>query len=100
MRALILGMLILFAGAAFEYAGQGSLWCWQARAEAREMAREQITAKREVLRAQAEAKREAARARLDFARERRDFLREQGRLRREAVREVEREFRHDWRRLD
>jgi hypothetical protein len=85
MQALILGLLILVAVAAFEYAGEGSRACWRAR-----------EARQELRRARMEAKREVVRARLEFAQERRDFLREKARLRREAIREFEREFRRSW----
>ena len=103
MRALTLGVLILVAGSAFEYVTEGSHWYWQARAESREIsleARERAREAREMAREQIMAKREAARTRLDFARARRDFLREQGRIRREAIREMDREFRHAWDRVN
>jgi hypothetical protein len=107
MRDLAIVLLVLAAGSAFAYVADDSEWRWQARAEARERAREareaareQAHVKREVRRAQIEAKRAAVRDRLEFARERRDYLREQGRIRREAVREFERELRYGWRRID
>ena len=96
MRDFAIIVSILAVAGAFASVQEGSQWRRQARAEAREIAFEA----RERAREAREMTREAARVRIDFARQRRDFLREQGRLRREAIREVERELRRDWGRQD